>query len=77
MNFADDENDKIQSGFSLVNVNSHKLLRKTLCKKQSPSRVVVRYPHHTALQWAKGHESCQIEESVFLLLNRFMYNIVK
>ena len=32
---------------------------------QSPSRVVVRYPHHTPLQWAKWQESCQTEENVF------------
>ena len=28
-------------------------------KHQSPSRVVVRYLHHTPLQWAEWQESCQ------------------
>ena len=32
---------------------------------QSPSRVVVRYSHHTPLQRAKCQESCQTEENVF------------
>ena len=32
---------------------------------QSPSRVVVRYPHHTPLQWAELQESCQTDKNVF------------
>ena len=31
----------------------------------SLGRVVIRYSHHTPLQWAKWQESCQTEENVF------------
>ena len=44
----------------------------------TPSRVVVRYPHYTPLQWAEDKNLVKTEKKrVFLLFDCFMCNIVK